>query len=360
MECINALSGIMKPVIGLRKSRRETFCALICAVLQSRTVNLSHLATTMPNRALASSNYRRFQRFFEQATLDLESVTRFIVQLCALQRGAFNLLIDRTDWDLGATRINILMLAAVHDGIAIPLAWRLLDKGACSAATAIALIEDFQALFPHTPVARLAADREFMSQTFLNWAKAKEIHCVVRLRANTHIGATPSRTRHAKAVFANLKAGEQATLQGEHYVFRRKSGPQARTQVAAARHRDGTLIVLASTGDAKEGLDLYRKRWQIETLFAALKSRGFNLMDTHLKAKERLAKLLAVLAIAFVWALRTGLWRARKQPIKRKKHQRRARSFFRYGLDFLRTALALAGAKARDFIPWSVIKLKPT
>jgi len=36
-------------------------------------------------------------------------------------------------------------------------------------------------------------------------------------------------------------------------------------------------------------------------LFGALKSRGFNLEDTHLKEPERLTRLLALLAIAFTW-----------------------------------------------------------
>src|SRR5262245_6229338 len=46
----------------------------------------------------------------------------------------------------------------------------------------------------------------------------------------------------------------------------------------------------------------------IESLFGALKSRGFNLEDTHLKDSERLSRLLALLALAFTWAFVVGLW----------------------------------------------------
>ena len=40
-------------------------------------------------------------------------------------------------------------------------------------------------------------------------------------------------------------------------------------------------------------------RWQIETLFGCLKTRGFNFEDTHLTDPERLSKLLGLLALAF-------------------------------------------------------------
>lgn len=44
----------------------------------------------------------------------------------------------------------------------------------------------------------------------------------------------------------------------------------------------------------------------MKTLFAALKSRGFNLEDTHLTDPKRLAKLMGLLALAFAWTCRTG------------------------------------------------------
>lgn len=34
----------------------------------------------------------------------------------------------RTEWSLGLTRLNILMLGVVHHGVVIPLLWTMLDK----------------------------------------------------------------------------------------------------------------------------------------------------------------------------------------------------------------------------------------
>jgi hypothetical protein len=52
----------------------------------------------------------------------------------------------------------------------------------------------------------------------------------------------------------------------------------------------------------------------------ALKSRGFNLEDTHLKDAERLSRLLALLALVFTWAFVVGIWQANVKELKLKKH----------------------------------------
>jgi hypothetical protein len=75
-------------------------------------------------------------------------------------------------------------------------------------------------------------------------------------------------------------------------------------------------------------------------LFGCLKGRGFHFEDTHITGRERIKKLMVLLAIAFSWAHRTGEWRNEQSPIKIKKHGRPAISLFRYGLDFLCNALA--------------------
>jgi len=74
-------------------------------------------------------------------------------------------------------------------------------------------------------------------------------------------------------------------------------------------------------------------------LFANLKSRGFDLEQTHLVHEERIEKLIALLAIALCWAHFVGEWVAQCRPLKIKKHGRQEKSLFRYGLDYLRYIL---------------------
>ncbi len=79
----------------------------------------------------------------------------------------------------------------------------------------------------------------------------------------------------------------------------------------------------------------YLQRWQIETMFQALKGRGFNMEETHLKDRDKLSKLLAVLALAFCWSYKTGEYVNEEHPITIKTHGRKAQSLFRAGLDHL-------------------------
>jgi hypothetical protein len=81
-------------------------------------------------------------------------------------------------------------------------------------------------------------------------------------------------------------------------------------------------------------------RWEIENLFQCLKGRGFHLEETRLTHYFRIKKVMALLALAFCWAHKTGEWKHQAvRPLKIKKHGRKEQSLFRYGLDYLTHSL---------------------
>ena len=45
---------------------------------------------------------------------------------------AYTIAIDRTEWQLGAQWINVLMLAVNYQGVSIPLLWTVTDEKGCS------------------------------------------------------------------------------------------------------------------------------------------------------------------------------------------------------------------------------------
>jgi hypothetical protein len=90
--------------------------------------------------------------------------------------------------------------------------------------------------------------------------------------------------------------------------------------------------------------------YNIETLFGALKSRGFNLEDTRLQDSERISRLLALLAIAFTWAFVVGEWQAAVKDLKFRKHGYPPKSIFRLGLNMLcRLVTNLEGFNLADW-----------
>ena len=109
------------------------------------------------------------------------------------------------------------------------------------------------------------------------------------------------------------------------------------------------FLIVVSNRRGERALEVYRQRWGIEVLFAALKRRGFDFERTHLKDRDRIAKLVALLALAFTWAHLVGAWLAETKPPPMKKHGRRARSLFRYGLDHLQYILLNLEQQAEAF-----------
>ena len=61
------------------------------------------------------------------------------------------------------------------------------------------------------------------------------------------------------------------------------------------------LQILIRFNRSEDGVASYKKRWEIETAFRAIKSSGFNIEDTYPRDRERIARLPAMVRIALVW-----------------------------------------------------------
>jgi hypothetical protein len=116
--------------------------------------------------------------------------------------------------------------------------------------------------------------------------------------------------------------------------------------VTGMRLPKGEYLIVISERATDAAVADYAERWEVETLFGCLKSRGFCLEQTHVTDADRLKKLPALLALAFCWAHVAGEWLAQRQPLKIKKHGRLAKSIFRHGLDHLRRILCNQLCKA--------------
>ena len=119
------LLSTLRPHFDPGKTRLETLAVMIVGLVNSRTVNLSHLASQFPGPALHASNYRRLQRFFQFVHLDGDIAARLIVRMLNLGRPKL-LALDRTNWKLGRRDVNVLVLAIVTRRFRVPLMWTLL------------------------------------------------------------------------------------------------------------------------------------------------------------------------------------------------------------------------------------------
>lgn len=113
--------------------------------------------------------------------------------------------------------------------------------------------------------------------------------------------------------------------------------------VGGKRLHDKEYLIVISNQPG-ELLGDYRLRWKIETLFQALKGRGFDLESCRLSQERRLSGWFGFLALGLCWCLKVGRYLDEVEPLPLQKHGRRAVSVFQRGLRLLQSLLScLAG-----------------
>jgi hypothetical protein len=321
--------------IDWNRARIKFLARFLVAIITVKTVCLTQVASVFPGKAQPDSAYKRIRRFLADFELDMATIARLVVSLVG-QEPPWVLALDRTNWKLGKSEINILMLSLVYKGISFPLLWQVLGKaGNSNTRERIEILERFVTLFGKEKIAYICADREFASVGLLHFLVRQGISYRLRLKGDTLVENGRGQRVRADWLFRSLALEREQALSGLRWCLGQ------RLFVVGMRLRGDYLIVIS---DRAASLGEYALRWGIETLFGCLKSRGFNLEATHVTEEERLSKLLALLSLAFVWAYATGAWLWQQRPPRLKKHGRAAVSVFRLGFDWLRRLLApLAG-----------------
>jgi hypothetical protein len=337
----NALSEAVSKHIDLSATRLETLEWLAFLIMRHGTVCLWRLAAHVSCAATTTSVRRRFYRFFQYVKLDGSMAARVVVHLLGLAGKPWVLAMDRTNWDFGKTTINILMISVMWNGMGVPLIWTLLPKaGNSNTRTRVCLLNRLQRTFPDLKIASLMGDREFIGDRWMAYLQRKKIPFILRLRENQHVVREGYDTWTIADIARRLERGQKQIVKGGCRLGQDAGEKSPVVRLVVMRLPTGELLALACSGNPRRALENYRRRWTIETMFANLKTKGFNMEDTHITDRDKLSTLCAVLALAVALSVKTGVAMARLKPIPIKKHGRRAWSLFALGLHGLRKIFA--------------------
>lgn len=315
-------------------ARIKFFGLFITALCTVQTVCFEKLATSFDNNASRDSSLRRIQRFMAGYLLDTDLIAKLIYSMLP-NEPPYRLAMDRTNWKFGSFDINILVIAVVNDGVAIPILYKMMPKfGNSATKERIEIMERYIQLFGISTIDCLLADREFVGDHWLGYLNNNWIRYHIRIRNNFWV-TKPSTGKQIKAswYFNQLKINQ--------FMYLRKivmvNGQLCYLSGSKVKNKEGVpeLQIIVSFNKPDEAQGLYKQRWQIETAFKALKSSGFNIEDTHLQEMDRVSKLFSLVLVAFIWAYKAGIYLNSIKPIKIKKHGRRAKSIFKYGLEYL-------------------------
>ena len=312
---------------------------LILGVLKMGTVSYSKLSKVLNPNVKRDSNFKRIQRFIKLFNFCKRAYIQLVWRLFSEEGKYIILTMDRTNWKFGQSNINILMLGISYKGTAIPLVWSLLNKrGNSNTKERIALMNELLERLSKKQQQKIrcfVADREFIGNEWLSYLKKQSFRFFIRIRSNTKIRKmAKQKERFAHEIFNtnHFKVLRKVRMIWGHQLF-----------LGGQQLSDKEWLILVSAQPLSAAKSYYGERWGIEVFFAACKTRGFNFEDTHVTKLERIYNLLFVVAIAFIWAIKTGEYLVEngyKIPIKKlKKRKARLYSIFRVGFDYLQEQL---------------------
>lgn len=319
--------------------RIKMLVKLVLGLLKLGTISYSKLSLVINPKVKRCSNFKRIQRFVKCFSFCQKAYIQLVWHLIASQQNWVALSMDRTNWKFGESNINILMLGISYKGTAIPLVWMLLDKrGNSNTSERIELMEKLQQHLTDSQRRQLKcllADREFIGSEWISYLKRQAFTFIIRIKANSRIRKIGKQQAHlASSIFKDeyFKILRKQRVIWGHRLF-----------IAGQQISDTQWLILVSAQPLSAGKQFYGERWGIEVFFAACKTRGFNFEDTHVVKLDRIFNLMFLIAIAFIWAIKTGEWLIKngyKIPIK-KLENRKAKlySIFRIGFDHLQERL---------------------
>lgn len=328
MEHIEELKKIFEEHYPWHPDRVSILGNFISSLIRSRSVNLQKVAESIEGEAKTESNYRRIQRLFQKQEVDYK-VTAKLLSTALPNNEKWVLTMDRTNWKLGKSNINLLVLGVAYEGMAIPLLWDFLTieekideettiergkRGNSNTEERKDLIKEFIEIFGVENIKALTADREFIGHDWFQWLKEKKIPFVIRIKSNTLLDEDYFGSKDIKELFSHTKKDEFYAF-GNTQIF----GTELYLGGIQATKSKEALILVSDHKMDDETIPIYQKRWEIETMFGALKSKGFNFEESKLTEGYKIEKLMAFLSIAFIWSILAGDYRELKKPIPYKK-----------------------------------------
>lgn len=300
------LINIFQNSLGLNKVRAKFLFLFVQAMICARSVNLVKIASVIDSKAKKLSIFRRLQRFVGLIEIPQGLLAKMQVRILRIDEEKWTLSMDRTNWKIGKTYINILYLCICRGSMGIPIFWIFLPTKKCGNSDhfdRIFIMDKFIATFSIDKIKVLLMDREFIGPKWIaDYLEANKIPYVVRLKESGYIKNARGKLVKMNTLFRSLKEEEIKN------IGKRSIGKTAKNQVhsvSASRYKN-ELLVVAHSEIITNSIEFYKKRWDIEVMFKAFKKNGFNLEDTRITEMQRLETLTSVMAIAFCIAYKKG------------------------------------------------------
>jgi len=311
----------------------NTIAMLVSGVVGSQRVNLPAVAGKVPTGTQRESRVQRFERWLDNAGIDLEVYfLPFVGALLAGLAGLGPLVLVMDGSEVGRNCVA-LMLSVVYQGRALPLVWvvRPGKKGHFPEAMHTALLAQLIPLIPHDAEVVFLGDGEF---------DGVGLHAAIAAQGWQYVCRTATNSRLCiEGVWLSLAEVDLTRGQRWHFpnaLFTHQGyGPVHLIAWWDAEYKEPIYLVTNLTS-VEAACAWYRKRAHIETFFSDQKSRGFHLHKSHIANPLRLTRLLIAACLAYLWIIFLGAL-ARRDGWMRTIHRAKRcdLSLFQLGLALL-------------------------
>lgn len=310
----------------------QVMAAMINGIVGSRQVQLPAMADKCPFPVQRESRIKRFMRWLQNEAITIETYFAPFAQalLTGLCHKPLVLVID------GSTigrNCQCLMLSVVYQKRALPLGWIVFagKKGHSPQGRHLELLRQVYPLIPSGARVIVLGDGEFDGVEWLAQIEAWGWFYACRTAKNAILYEDEQRFSFATW---GVSRGECHSLADVTFT---DAGYGPLTAVAWWRMDCHEPLYLVTNLElAEEACHYYQQRFTIETFFSDQKSRGFHVHKSHLSDPCRLARLLIVSCLAYIWMIYLGV-KAQAPAIRRLIHRahRCDLSLFQLGLTLL-------------------------
>ncbi len=134
----------------------------------------------------------------------------------------------------------------------------------------------------------LLADREFVGTQWFRFLIEQKIPFIIRVKQNSMVEIGEN---------GKLPIGRLWKWLSRKKVVNHLINLWGLSLYVSIEKRKGAKeqMIVVSSYEFENPLGMYRRRWEIETMFGCLKTRGFRMEDTHITDPDRIEKVVFVL-----------------------------------------------------------------
>lgn len=302
----DAIQWVTSICYSLRLSQAKTLSCVVVAALDVARISLAELGRGLSRGTAVAAKHciKRVDRLIGNQRIEPIEAMRGVVEWLAKPRKR---LLVSLDW-VEIRSFHCLVLAARLRGRAVPLLWVVYRDELFRSRNNLeyGLLTAFRTMVPDSTQVILLADRGFGRTEMARKCQKLKFNYIIRIRPDVYV-KHPDFT--GKLLDLPLKAGSRILLRNAAY---RKNRPVYHN-VAIVWCRGKTEPWFLMTDLPRIGsirlTKIFGKRMSIEEYFRDAKSKrnGFALRLTLLRSAQRLARLLLILALAYLLLVMIGL-----------------------------------------------------